>query len=310
MNSWYVSSSGRAIGVLAALVIAAGVVASLEARSVWSYVVWPPSLENERRAWTRIVAISQVNFTPGALQHMTKQEMVQRATMCEQLLSRCGQGAWVLVRALNGGLSDTTPDIAQEIWEPVLEQELKRQQSAEWRAGEWKTVTPAGGIAVQFQSSGQEWLLIEYSSYRGDDNRYAQIEALYRLGPRWAVLAADAHSFFDNERLPQLWFSALFELNSLMLLVGALLVRLARTSLSGTRRFALATAAPLLMVLANYFSYAAIARFDAAFYGIKAAFALGALTNSALPALSLFYIFRNKAQVAATVRSSRSSVGQ
>lgn len=310
MNSRDVLSSARAIAIVVGLVIAGGVVASLEARSVWSYVVWPPSLENETSEWMRIVAISQVDLTPGALRHMTKQGMFQRATMCKQLRSHCGQSAWVLSRALNAGLSGGTRDVAQETWEPVLENELKRQLSAGWRAGKWKTVKPAGGIAVQFQSSGQEWLLIEYSSYRGDDNRYAQIEALYRLGPPRAVLAADAHLFFDNERLPQLWFSALCELNSLMLLVGALLVRLAKTSLGGTRRFALAAAALSLVCLASYFSYTAIARFDAAFHDITAAFALGAITNCALPALSLFYIFRSNARVSASARPSRPSVGQ
>jgi hypothetical protein len=278
---------------LVALVIVSSLVAFLEARSVWHYVLWPPSLESGTGPWSQVTAVSQIDFTGGLLQPMTKQQMTERAAMCKQAPERCGNSSWVLVRALDAGMSAMTPDIADEILKPVFNDELSRQRTAEWRSGQWTTIRPARGLAVQFQSDGNEWLLIEYSSDRGLDNRYSQIETLYRLARPRPVLISNVHYFFDGDRLPQLWVSVLCEVNLLLLLAGALLARFSRTQSDGIRLFASIPIALLIVFLASYFSYTTIARFDPAFTDIGGSFVFGAVINSVLPVVSLFYSLRN-----------------
>lgn len=278
--------------ILTALTVGGVCIATLEARAIWHYAISPPSLKDQTGPWTKVVAVSQVELTPGAIQRITRSEMLERSRFCQEPDARCANRTWTLMRAVAAGMNEVTPEIADDVLSLVVNDQLKRLQKAEWRVGGWKSVRLAGGLAVQFESGRQKWVLLEYSSYRGMDNRFVQVEALYELLSGQASLAADVYYFFDNDRLPQLWLSVLSEVNIVVLFVGASLVYATRAATGSVSRLACVAVSLLTIGVISYFSYAAIERFDAAFIRIKIAFIVGAVIGSVLPIVSLYGVFR------------------
>jgi hypothetical protein len=286
----------RRIASILALLAIAGMFAFVEAHAVWGYAVQLPSLRNDETPWGRVTAISQLDFTSGLLPHVTRQQMVQWALTCQQRPSVCWEPAWVLTRALEAGLSDETPEVPKEVWEPVWETELIRQRVVSWRAGEWQSVQPAGGIAVQLRWPARNGCYLS-TPLPGDATIVMGMWRPYtgwknRLEKPNATLISEAHYFCDNDRLPQLWFSVLFELNAMALFVGIALVHVARNPQSHMHRLLVASGALLLILLVVRFTHGTLGRFDSAFHDLQLAFGVGAIADSALPALSLYYVTR------------------
>jgi hypothetical protein len=244
----------RRLLVATAIVAVAGIISFAEARSLWGYAVDPPNLMRVVGQIGRVLAISEVDFT-GLLPSRTSAALTQRAEVCRARIASCWSPDWILVRALDGGLSDSSPTVPTQTWKPVWAQfQRDVRQPGIWSSGVWQTIPPAVAIVLQYRQQERELLFIGYNTIRGADDRYGYAEALYQLSGPDARLVATSQYFYDSDRLPHLGTLPLWIVNTLVLLAGAALIRAAAVATDRHKRLAVGVSSLVLLAgVAGYF---------------------------------------------------------
>jgi hypothetical protein len=234
-----------------AILASAAVLSVIEARAVWGYALWPPSLEQNVGAIDRVLALSRVDFTGGFLQPMTNADLVQQARYCRAAGGQCWGADWILSRGLDSGLSDTSPQVPAALWRPVWD-EFQQQGHGPgmWIGDRWQSMTPAAGTVVYFRARQQEWLFIGYNTSRGADERYGFAEALYSLGgPRPRLIAQTVYFYDYLDHLMGLGAIPLWIVNTILIVAGAALCRAAARARHPFSRAGVAVCALLLVAV-------------------------------------------------------------
>ena len=219
-NSVASRTKRQLLAIAGAGIAAAGLIALIEARAVWGYAIWEPSLEMRVGAIERIMEISDVDLTGGVLTPMTNDALFARAQMCQRE-GTCRGADWILIRALDGAFTGRTPRVPSDRWRSEWQQ-LERDglQPGVWIGHDWKRLGPARGIVVYFRARSREWLFIGYNTERGPDDRYAYAEALYSLNARGSELVAHTQYYYDVDHVPELGLPLLWFANAALVFVG------------------------------------------------------------------------------------------